>query len=254
MRTRGKLMRVGIIGAGVVGSLRALSVRNNPDTELAGVMDISIDAARNVAGALPAFDNIDALLDLDLDAVFVSTPTHVHEEACTAAIERDCHVLCEKPLSHTLESSRRIVDAAQHGRSGSHRRFQSSLLPFDRVCADGTLKRGLIGSLDHLRIFGGHDGLANFRADWQYRTPESGGGAMWDVGIHMTDLARYFLGEITDVYGATSERIWEVPGSEDNAVAIFRNAEGIAATYQATWTEWKGYQFLRRSLWTRWEW
>lgn len=67
---------------------------------------------------------------------------------------------------------------------------------------------------------------------------------MWDVGIHMTDLARYFLGEITDVYGISTERIWKVPGSEDNAMAVFKNPEGVAASYQATWTEWKGYRFF----------
>ena len=66
---------------------------------------------------------------------------------------------------------------------------------------------------------------------------------MWDVGIHMTDVARYLLGEITEVYGVMSENVWKVSGSEDNAVAVFRNPEGIAASYQATWIEWKGYKF-----------
>ena len=65
---------------------------------------------------------------------------------------------------------------------------------------------------------------------------------MMDVGIHTSDLARYVLGEITSVYGCMSESIWHVPGSEDNAVAIFLSANGIPATYQATWSEWRGYQ------------
>ena len=72
--------------------------------------------------------------------------------------------------------------------------------------------------------------------------PESGGGAMMDIGIHMTDLARYFLGEITTVYGCMSESVWHVDGSEDNAIAIFKNPEGIVASYQTTWSEWKGYK------------
>jgi predicted dehydrogenase len=65
---------------------------------------------------------------------------------------------------------------------------------------------------------------------------------MMDVGIHMSDLARYLLGEVTSVYGFMSESIWKVPGSEDNAVAVYRSPEGVPATYQATWDEWKGYQ------------
>jgi predicted dehydrogenase len=80
---------------------------------------------------------------------------------------------------------------------------------------------GAIGTIDHLRVFGGHDGLANFRADWMYKGC-LGGGAMMDVGIHMTDLARYMMGEVREAYGVASNRIWKVDGSEDNAVAILQ--------------------------------
>jgi predicted dehydrogenase len=66
---------------------------------------------------------------------------------------------------------------------------------------------------------------------------------MMDIGVHMTDLSRYLLGEITEVFGVMSESIWQLPGSEDNAIAIFRNPAGVYASYHATWTEWKGYQF-----------
>jgi predicted dehydrogenase len=72
----------------------------------------------------------------------------------------------------------------------------------------------------------------------------SGGGAMMDVGIHMTDLARYVMGEVREVYGVASNRIWQVEGSEDNALAILKSDKGIPAFYQATWTEWKGYRFF----------
>ena len=64
-----------------------------------------------------------------------------------------------------------------------------------------------------------------------------------DVGIHMTDLARYILGDISEVYGVMSETIWRIPGSEDNAIAIFKSPAGVPVTYQATWTEWRGYHF-----------
>jgi len=101
---------------------------------------------------------------------------------------------------------------------------------------------GAIGNVTHIRVFGGHDGLHKFVDDWEYKMPESGGGAMMDIGIHMTDLARYFLGEITTVYGCMSESVWHVDGSEDNAIAIFKNPEGIVASYQTTWSEWKGYK------------
>jgi len=236
-------MRIGVVGAGTIGRLRVASIRTNPGTTLAAVCDVAHDAASSAVNgtSATAARDLDAFFRVPMDAVMVSSPIHLHEEACLAAFERGVHVLCEKPLSNTVESCQRIVDAATRARCVLAVGFNLRYYPAMQYVRD-VVDRGLIGPIDHIRVFGGHDGLANFRADWQFRAPISGGGAMMDVGIHMTDLARYFLGEITDVYGMMSESVWNVPGSEDHAVAVFRNAEGIAATYEATWTEWKGYE------------
>jgi predicted dehydrogenase len=236
-------MRIGVIGAGVIGQLRAQTIRERSDTTLAAVLDVSADAARRAAAGTTArvcTTDLDSFFDVPMDAIVVSTPVHVHEPACIAAFARGLHVLCEKPLSNTVESCRRIVDAAIGANCVLAVGFNLRYYPAIAFVKDA-IDRGLIGDIDHLRIFGGHEGLPKFRADWQYRAPESGGGAMMDVGIHMTDLARYFLGEISDVYGVMSESVWHVPGSEDNAVAVFRNPAGTPAIYQATWNEWKGY-------------
>jgi len=235
-------IRVGVVGAGTIGSLRIRSVGQDPGTELAAVLDVSREAAdRAVAGSgARAFTELDAFLDSGLDAVIVSTPPHLHEEACVGAFARGCHVLCEKPLSNTVEGGRRIVDAAIAADRVLATGFNMRYYPCVKFVRDA-VDQGRIGRLEHVRVFGGHDGLHNFRADWQYRMPESGGGAMMDIGIHMTDLARYFLGEISSVYGVMSDTVWNVKGSEDNAIAVLRNPDGMVASYHATWSEWKGY-------------
>lgn len=233
-------IRIGVVGAGVIGKLRAQTIRDNPATELAAVCNIVPEAAAAAAGGAPAVTELERFLDLPMDAVIVSSPLHLHDEACLGALDRGRHLLCEKPLANTVEGCRRIVEAARAADRVMAVGFNMRYFPAMQMIRQ-VLDSGRIGTLDHLRLFGGHDGLHNFRADWQFRQPESGGGAMMDIGIHLSDLARYFLGEITDVYGMMSERVLQVPGSEDNAVAVFRNAEGIAASYHATWTEWKGY-------------
>ena len=237
-------MRIGVVGAGVIGQLRARSIRENPRTSLAAVMDPSAESAqRAVAGSSArALTRLDEFLDTEMDAVIVSSPPHVHEEACLGALARGRHLLVEKPLSNSVEGCRRIVDAAIAARRTLAVGFNLRYYPAIKFVKE-TIDSGRIGKLDHLRVFGGHEGLPKFRIDWQYRAPESGGGAMWDVGIHMTDVARYLLGEITQVYGIMSESVWKVPGSEDNAIAVFRSPEGVPASYHATWTEWKGYRF-----------
>jgi predicted dehydrogenase len=234
-------MRIGVVGAGVIGRLRAQTIRDNPDTQLVAVCDVVPAAAAAAAGSdAVAVTDLARFLEQPMDAVIVSSPLHLHDEACLGALERGMHVLCEKPLANTVDGCRRIVAAAKAADRVLAVGFNLRYFPAMKVIRS-VIDSGRIGTLDHLRLFGGHDGLHNFRADWQFRAPESGGGAMMDIGIHLSDLARYFLGEITDVYGMMSERVFQVPGSEDNAVAVFRNEAGIAATYHATWTEWRGY-------------
>jgi predicted dehydrogenase len=239
-------MKFAVIGAGTIGQLRAQSIKANPNTELLAIADPAQAAAeRAVAGsAARALGDWRAALDLPgLDAVVVSSPIQFHEEAVVAALKSGKHVLCEKPLSNSVESCRRMLDAARaSGRTlatGVNHRYYPSIKFLKQAVDDGQ-----IGTVDHRRVFGGHDGLHNFRADWQYKAPVSGGGAMMDVGIHMTDLARFVMGEVSEVYGVSTNRVLQVPGSEDNAMAIFKSPTGVSAVYQATWTEWKGYRFF----------
>ena len=235
-------MRFGLVGAGKIGKLRAQAVAQHPGGSLAAVFDVNPDSAREVGSASGArvCATLEELMETPLDAVIISSPVHVHVDPCLRAFERGMHVLCEKPLTHTVESSRELVRAAAKAERVLAVGFNLRYYPAFRFMKD-VIESGRIGTLDHIRVFGGHEGLPKFTHNWEYRAPESGGGAMWDVGIHMTDLVRYYLGDITEVYGLASERVWQVPGSEDNAIAVFRNVAGIAASYQATWIEWKGY-------------
>ncbi len=217
----------------------------NPDTELAGVADIDLGRAKDSVAATraPATADYRELLDPAPDAVIVSSPVHLHEEMCLAVLDAGCHVLCEKPLSNSVESCRRIFAAAERARltlaTGFNHRYYPSVQFLVRA-----IDEGRIGTIDHLRVFGGHDGLAGFRADWMFKGPLSGGGAMMDVGIHMTDLINYVAGDIVEVAAVSSGSIWNVEGSEDNAMAIMRTERGVPVIYQATWTEWKGYQIF----------
>ena len=237
------MMKIGVVGGGVIGCLRAQSIIESPETELVAVFDVSGEAGKAAAGASSAkvVTTLSAFVDCEMDAAIVSTPPKYHEESCVELFKSGRHVICEKPLSNTVEGGRSIVDAALGHDRVLGVGFNLRYYPFVKF-VEKAVDSGQLGTIDHVRVFGGHDGLHNFRADWQYKCPDSGGGAMMDIGIHMTDLARYVLGEITTVYGHMSESVFKVPGSEDNAVVVMKSPSGIPATYQATWTEWKGYR------------
>lgn len=237
-------MKFGLIGAGKIGQLRARTVRENPETSLVAVLDVNPASAASASATSGAkvCGSLSEFMDVPMDAVIVSSPIHLHEEQCLEAFARGRHVLCEKPLSNSAASARRIVDAAIAARKTLGVGFNLRYYPAIKFVKEAVAS-GRIGEVDHIRVFGGHDGLSNFSVDWQYRAPVSGGGAMWDVGIHMTDVARYLMDEISEVYGVLADNIWKVRGSEDNALAVFRNPAGLPASYQATWTEWRGYGF-----------
>lgn len=236
-------MRIGVIGgAGKIGQLRVQTIRDNPETELAAVLDLTEEAAKSAAGDASAHTNLDRFLDTKMDAIVVSTPPHVHEDPCVKALERGMHVLVEKPMASDAESCRRILEAGRSAGKTVATGFNMRYYPAFAFVKD-TIAKGDIGTLTQIRAYGGHDGLAHFTHDWEYRVPESGGGAMWDIGIHMTDMVRHMLGEVTSVYGTARETVWNLPGSEDNAIAIFKNPEGVPAYYQANWGDWRGYTF-----------
>ncbi|MGB5838040.1 MAG: Gfo/Idh/MocA family oxidoreductase [Albidovulum sp.] len=235
-------MRIGVIGAaGKIGQMRVATILAQPGVTLAAVMDMTIEKARAHAHGAPAFTDLDGFLAVPMDAVVISTPAHVREPLCLAAFKAGLHVLSEKPLAHTVEGSRRILAAAKAAHRHLGAGFNMRYYPAFSYIRD-VMDSGQIGEIDHIRIYGGHEGLPKFAYDWEYKSEISGGGALWDVGIHMTDMARHLMGEITSVYGVATENVWKVPGSEDNAMAIFKAPSGVSAIYQATWTDWKGYK------------
>jgi predicted dehydrogenase len=101
---------------------------------------------------------------------------------------------------------------------------------------------GALGPIDHVRAYGGHRGMPEFRAEWMYRQETLGGGAMMDVGIHVSDLVHYLGFHAVEVIARTTTGVWHLDGAEDNAIVLARDVSAIPITYQATWTEWKGYR------------
>jgi predicted dehydrogenase len=211
---------------------------------LAAVADVELARAQAVAGpGAHAFADYRRLVESgEVDAVIISTPPAQHEEIALAALAAGKHVLCEKPLANSVGACRRIVEAARaSGRvlaTGFNHRYFPAVKFLKR-----TLDSGRIGTLDHVRAFAGHTGLSEFQAPWMYSKDAIGGGALMDVGIHVIDLARYILGEVSQVYGVATGEIWKLDRAEDNGFALLRSPSGKVATLHATWSEWKGYRF-----------
>ncbi len=238
------VLRIGLLGAGTIGRIRAQSLHASQRAVLAGVADV--EHGRAAAAAARAgcrvFGDYRALLDTPLDAVVISSPVNLHEEMAIAAFDAGLHVLCEKPLSNDTSAAKRMLDAARSSARtlavGFNHRYFPSFKYLRQVLASGRL-----GEVMYARALGGHTGPDNFEADWMRDGRLVGGGAMMDLGIHLADLLGHTLGPISEVYGLTSAAVWKAPECEDNAIAIFKAGNDVPVLCQSSWSEWKGYRF-----------
>ena len=110
-----RALRVGVIGAGVMGSNHARVLAGLPDVTLVGIVDPLPEhraRATELVGCR-AFESLDELLAEGVDAVTIAAPTHLHHEIALACIARNIHILVEKPIAPTVQEGRDIVDAAR---------------------------------------------------------------------------------------------------------------------------------------------
>ena len=108
------MLKIGIIGAGRLGSFHADKAAAHPDVELIGIADPSCTARNNLAKkySIRAFDSFDAMLPL-LDAAVIASPTFLHFGLGIACLQAGKHVLMEKPMCASLAEGRKLVELSQ---------------------------------------------------------------------------------------------------------------------------------------------
>ncbi|TYT60894.1 Gfo/Idh/MocA family protein [Natrialba swarupiae] len=184
--------RTGIVGLGNIGQFHAERLREL-GVELVGGMDVAAEARNRFARRydVDVYDDHQKLYDT-IDAVIITTPNRFHEEYAVDAFERDLHVLLEKPLAHSIDSARRIADAASssdtHCAVGFNNRFANTV-----QIVKNRIDRGDLGKVTHIEAnYVRRRGIPG-RGSWFTRRQIAGGGALIDLGVHAVDLAMYLL-------------------------------------------------------------
>ena len=183
----------------------------------------------------------------DVDLVLVLTPNDSHAEISIDALAHGKHVLCENPLSNTLEGARAMFRAA--GGSGGVHQVGFAYRKWPAVAfARRVIAGGGIGEIVHYR---GHffrdDGLdPAMPITWRLQKAVAGGGSAIDIGSHVIDMARYLSGEIRGVFAAsrthfTRRPLAERPGAtapvdvDDITDMLVEFEGGATGTLQASW-------------------
>jgi predicted dehydrogenase len=235
-----------VVGGGGIGLVHAQSYQA-AGLQLAAVVEPA-SAAREVFGerfGIPAFERLEDALDaqLGLDVVSICTPPFAHKENALLAMSAGLHVLCEKPLAHTLEDARAIHLAATSTEvvfaTAYCHRFQPEIEFLASQVADG--------QLGELRAFANE--FASQQDDietrWFGTKALAGGGALLDAGIHSIDIFRLLCGEIETVGGCVSRDLDGVQlDVEHTAVATLRSRSGVLGSIHVSWKTPGGRSFV----------
>lgn len=247
---------IGIIGAGRMGRIRALSAKAHSLCRVAAVADPVGDLASSLAkevGALHSKEWQDLLERKDVHAVVVATPHKYLAEITSKAICAGKHVFCEKPMARTASEAECI--ASWGDRSGPVKVIGYTLRHHPAV-AEGhrVVFSGVIGEPLYIRGRYGHGGRAGYEREWRGSRELSGGGELLDQGVHLIDLSRWFLGEFTQATGFVDSYFWHSPALgvlsgptllnksdsvEDNAFMILRTEQNKSAMLHVSWTQWR---------------
>ncbi|MFZ4453889.1 Gfo/Idh/MocA family protein [Salibacterium aidingense] len=154
----------------------------------------------------------------DIDMIDIVTPNHTHAEMAVAAAEAGKHILCEKPLALTVEQAERMHEAAEKNAIvhmiAHNYRFAPAVAYAKKLISEGRL-----GEINHVRAQYLQDWLVDPEAPlvWRLSKDISGSGTLGDIGSHSIDLARYLVGEITELVSTMKTFVKERPLAESSA-------------------------------------
>ena len=148
----------------------------------------------------------------DIQLIDVSTPGYNHKEIVLAALEAGKHVICEKPLANTLEEAQEMLTAARRAGTINMINFNYRRAPAVQL-AKKLVEEGKLGDIRHFRAQYLQDWILDpeFPLAWRLKKELAGSGALGDIGAHITDLAMFLVGPITEVVGSMETFIKERP-------------------------------------------
>ena len=154
-----------------------------------------------------------------------------------SALHAGKSVFVEKPAAISTRQLDELLTLSNHAglpvRVGYNHRYHPALLKA-RELVDG----GTIGPLMFIRARYGHGGRLGYNREWRADPKLSGGGELIDQGVHLIDLAHWFLGDFANVEGHATTYFWDMP-VDDNAFVSLRTEANQTAWLHVSCTEWK---------------
>lgn len=233
------MKNIGLVGLGFMGRTHLQAYKHIDTAHVAAICTRNAVTDEEV---LSEYDvsfvtDYEALLcSEDIDIIDICLPTYLHEEYILKAAKARKHIICEKPLSLTVESAERIVrEVNQHNVRlyvGHVLRFWPEYEMIKAYCMSEQLK-GL--EVVHAKRLGQAPRWSNW---FQY--PEKSGGALFDLHIHDIDFVTYLLGRVEKVYAVGKQNSF---GAWDHVMTTLTFQNGCKAFVEASQRMPTGFPF-----------
>jgi myo-inositol 2-dehydrogenase/D-chiro-inositol 1-dehydrogenase len=217
-------VKVGLVGAGAVGTRHARTLSGFDDVELVGICDPERSAAEALAGELgvPVGDGLASLLQAGADAVWLCVPPFAHGELELSVVRAGLPFFVEKPLAADLHVAQRVADAVAAAglptATGYHWRHLDTVERAQRAVRERRVR------LLDARWWG-----TTPPAAWWGRQDLSGGQVV-EQATHVLDLVRVLAGEVTEVIGAVAPSSAAARDVPDATAAVLRFESGAVGT------------------------
>ncbi|MDR0555307.1 MAG: Gfo/Idh/MocA family oxidoreductase [Treponema sp.] len=244
-----KKIRIGVIGTGGIAHAHLNPYLSFEDVEVAGACDIVPGKARefldqyNLKNA-PAFDNCrDLLKNVELDGVSVCTYNTTHAECSIAALEAGVHVLCEKPMSFTLQEAADMVKASRKAKKMLTIGFQPRY-DYMRRKIDGIIESGALGKVYYIQSGGGR--RRGIPEGTFVDAAKAGYGCLGDIGCYSIDECLHAVhypkpltvSAIATDYFGKNPKYWPHADSfnvDDFSVALVRMEGDCTFVFKQSW-------------------
>ena len=233
------MLRTAVVGLGWWGRKILETLKTSEKIDIAVGVDLDADGVATLIadhGLRYAPRLEDALGDAAIDAVILATPHALHEDQVLAVVAAGKQVFCEKPLTLTAASTRRVLAACEAAGVvlgiGHERRYERHFEEIER-----RLRADELGTLLHVEANFSHDKFRAVSADnWRAQAKDSPAAGMTGMGIHLTDAFTNLLGPIEEVHAVTAQRVLDLPTGDIVSVhARFKSgATGYLVAISAT--------------------
>lgn len=223
-------VRTAIIGCGKVTDLHAAALKKTTESEFVAVYSRSPEKAKMYGEkyGVRGFSDIQEMIaSAKVEAVIICTPHPVHRDAAVTCAQAGVHVLVEKPLASSLQDCDDILAAAKKANvkigTVCQRRFYAPVQRVRQAIDAGKIGRPALGTV---LMLGWRDKNYYESDPWRGQWQAEGGGVLVNQAPHQLDLLQWFMGPISELFGAWSNLNHPYIEVEDTAVAVVRFQSG----------------------------